>query len=72
MLAEQTEDVGLDQQRDRVRKTYTYHLLPTPEQEQALATVVWRCRELDNAGLEERTVAWERCSISVTFAMPST
>ena len=55
----------------RVRKTSTYQLLPTPEQEQALATVVWRCRELYNVGLEERTVAWERCGISVTCALQS-
>ena len=41
----------------RVRKTFKYKLNPTPEQERALATVVWRCRELYNAGLEERKAA---------------
>ena len=59
----------MDQQS--VRKTYKYKLMPTPDQEQALATVVWRCRELYNAGLEERTAAWEKCHVSVNFAMQS-
>ena len=59
----------MDQQR--VRKTYKYKLLPTPAQEQAMATVVWRCRELYNAGLQERKAAWEQCRVSVTFAMQS-
>src|SRR5215469_15137516 len=54
-----------------VRKTFKYKLMPTPEQQQALATVVWRCRELYNAGLEERKAAWEKCRVSVTFAMQS-
>src|SRR5215813_455142 len=54
-----------------VRKTFKYKLIPTPEQEQALATVVWRCRELYNAGLEERKAAWEKCHMSVNFAMQS-
>src|SRR5215472_871460 len=61
--------MGMEEQR--VRKTYKYQLLPTPEQERALATVVWRCRELYNAGLQERTAAWERCRVSVSFAMQS-
>jgi putative transposase len=55
-----------------VHKTFKYKLLPTPEQEQTLASVLWRCRELYNAGLQERTVAWERCHVSVTFARQST
>jgi putative transposase len=59
----------MDQQR--VRKTYTYRLMPTPEQERTLATVVWRCRELYNAGLEERKAAWEQGGVCVTFAMQS-
>jgi putative transposase len=54
-----------------VRKTFKYKLMPTPEQEQALETVVWRCRELYNAGLEERKAAWEKCGVTVNFAMQS-
>jgi putative transposase len=32
---------------------------------------LWRCRELYNAGLQERKAAWEWCRVSVTFAMQS-
>jgi hypothetical protein len=46
-------------EQQQVRKTYKYKLMPTPEQERTLATVLWRCRELSNAGLQERKVAWE-------------
>jgi putative transposase len=58
-------------EEQRLRKTYKYKLMPTPEQERALATVVWRCRELYNAGLAERKAAWEKCGLCVTFAMQS-
>src|SRR6516225_4172679 len=57
--------------KQSVRKTFKYQLLPTPEQERTMATVLWRCRELYNAGLEERKAAWEKCGVSVTFAMQS-
>jgi len=70
-LAEQTDSLGMEQQRASVRKTYKYQLLPTPAQKRALATVVWRCRELYNAGLQERKATWERCHVSVRFAMQS-
>jgi hypothetical protein len=33
--------------------------------------VVWRCRALYNAGLQERNAAWERCRYCVSFAMQS-
>jgi putative transposase len=61
--------MGMEQQS--VCKTFKYKLLPTPEQERTLETVLWRCRELYNAGLEERKLAWERCRVSVSFAMQS-
>jgi putative transposase len=54
-----------------VRKTFTYQLMPTPEQERTLETVLWRCCELYNAGLQERKAAWEKCRVTVTFAMQS-
>ena len=41
-------------EQQRVRKTYKYKLLPTPEQARTLATILWRCRELYNAGLHGR------------------
>jgi putative transposase len=55
----------------RVRKTFKYQLLPTPEQDRTLATVVWRCRELYTAGLQERKAAWETCGVCVSFATQS-
>jgi putative transposase len=58
-------------EQQSVRKTFKYQLLPTPEQERALATVLWRCRELYNAGLEERKAAWEKRGVAVSFAMQS-
>jgi putative transposase len=54
-----------------VHKTFKYKLMPTPEQERAMECVLWRCRELYNAGLEERKAAWEKCLVSVSFAMQS-
>jgi putative transposase len=59
----------MDQQS--VRKTYKYRLVPTPDQERVLETVLWRCRELYNAALEERKAVWEQRRVSVTFAMQS-
>jgi hypothetical protein len=41
MLAWQTDEMRMEQQR--ARKTFTYKLLPTPEQQRTLETVVWRC-----------------------------
>jgi putative transposase len=51
-----------------VRKTYKYKLKPTPEQEQAMAFVVRRCRELYNAALQERKEAWQKCGVTITVA----
>jgi len=39
---------------DLVSKTFKYKLLPTDEQEQKMAFVLRRCRELYNAALQER------------------
>ncbi|HEX8033811.1 MAG TPA: transposase [Ktedonobacterales bacterium] len=43
-----------------VRKTFKYKLTPTPEQERALETVLWRCRTLYNVALEQRRTWWGR------------
>jgi hypothetical protein len=51
-----------------VQKTFKYKLKPTPEQEQAMAFVVRRCRELYNAALQERKEAWQKRGISVSVA----
>ena len=58
-------------EQQSARKTYKYKLNPTPEQQQVLERVLWRCRELYNAGLAERKLAWEQRGASVTFAMQS-
>jgi putative transposase len=55
-----------------VRKTFKYKLQPTPEQEQAMAFVVRRCRELYNAALQERRDAWQKCGVSISCARQST
>ena len=43
-----------------VRKTYKEKLRPTPSQERALDEVLWRCRTLYNAALEQRITWWRR------------
>jgi putative transposase len=54
-----------------LRKTFKYKLKPTAEQEGTLAFVVRRCRELYNAGLQERRDAWQKCGVSITAASQS-
>jgi putative transposase len=49
------------------RKAFKYRLCPTPEQERALETTLWRCRTLYNVALEERKTAWERRGVSLTY-----
>src|SRR6516164_8175071 len=48
------------------RKTFTYKLQPTAEQERELERVVMLCRQLYNVALEQRITAWQRCHISLT------
>jgi putative transposase len=54
-----------------VRKTFRYKLLPTAEQEGTMEFVLRRCRELYNAGLQERRDAWQKCGLSITAASQS-
>jgi len=54
-----------------IRKTYKYKLKPTLPQEQAMAFVLRRCRELYNAALQERREAWRKCSVNITEASQS-
>jgi putative transposase len=58
-------------EQQTVRKTYKYKLVPTAEQEGTLAFVLRRCRELYNAGLQERCDAWHTCGVSITAAAQS-
>jgi hypothetical protein len=50
------EYVSMDQQH--ARKTFTYKLLPTPEQERTLESVVWRCG-VGGAAASSPTLAWK-------------
>src|SRR5215469_14265014 len=53
------------QTMETMRKAYKEKLRPTPQQEQVLEHVLWRCRTLYNVALEQRKTAWERCHHSV-------
>ena len=48
------------------RKMYKEKLRPTPMQGRALDEVLWRCRDLYNAALEQRITAWQRRHVSVS------
>jgi putative transposase len=61
---DQAEEVSMEQAT--VPKTYKEKLRPTPAQERALEGVLWRCRELYNAALEQRITAWQRRHVSVS------
>ena len=50
-----------------IHKAFKYKLKPTPEHEQALERVLWRCRTLYNTALEERKSAWKRCCVSTSY-----
>src|SRR5215471_1853127 len=54
----------MDQQT--VRKTFKEKLRPTPAQERAMDEVLWRCRALYNAALEQRIAAWQRRCVSLS------
>ncbi len=51
---------------ETVHKTYKERLRPTPAQERALDEVLWRCRDLYNAALEQRITAWQRRNLSLS------
>jgi putative transposase len=47
-------------------KTFKYTLKPTPDLERKLERVLLLCRQLYNAGFEQRITAWQRCRVSVS------
>jgi putative transposase len=47
-------------------KTFKEKLRPTPAQERELECVLWRCRMLYNAALEQRIFLWRQRGISVS------
>jgi putative transposase len=68
---EYSTEIGEHAAIGTVRKTFKYKLLPTLEQEQTMAFVLRRCRELYNAALQERHDAWQKGHSSVTCAHQS-
>ena len=57
----------MDEQTEQtVRKAYKYKLKPTPHQEWAMESVLWRCRALYNTALEERIMAYRRRGVTLT------
>src|SRR5262245_60823171 len=53
-------------EQQTVRKTFKEKLRHTAAQERVLEDVLWRCRELYNAALEQRITAWQRRHITVS------
>jgi putative transposase len=51
---------------ETVRKTYKEKLRPTPAQERELERVLWRCRMLYNAAVEQRSTLWKQRGVSIT------
>ncbi len=51
----------------KARKTFRYRLYPTPAQADTLTWALERCRELYNAGLQERREAYRMCGVSVGY-----
>jgi putative transposase len=49
-----------------VCKTFKEKLRPTPAQERALEEVLYRCRTLYNAALEQRITVYRRCGVSLS------
>jgi hypothetical protein len=47
-----------DMRQQTVRKTSKEQRRPTAAHERALDAVLWRCRTLSNAALEQRSTAW--------------
>jgi putative transposase len=53
-------------ERQTVRKTFKYKLIPTPTQEWELGRILGLCRSLYNTALEQRIVVYQRRHVSVS------
>jgi len=51
----------------KARTAFRYRLYPTPAQADKLTWALDRCRELYNAGLQERREAYRMCGVSVGY-----
>ncbi len=47
-------------------KTYQEKLRPTPQQAREMEAVLWRCRTLYNAGLEQRIWVYRKCGVTLS------
>ncbi|MFQ5794300.1 MAG: helix-turn-helix domain-containing protein [Candidatus Bipolaricaulia bacterium] len=52
-----------------MRKTFKYRLYPTPKQVEILQAWLGICREIYNAGLQERRTAWKQFGRSVCLSV---
>ncbi|AXH00772.1 transposase (plasmid) [Deinococcus wulumuqiensis] len=48
-------------------KAFKYRLYPNAAQEKLLDSTLYLCRQLYNAGLEERRIAYRKCGVSVSY-----
>lgn len=48
-------------------KAFKYRLYPNAAQEKLLDSTLYLCRQLYNAGLEERRTAYRKCGVSVSY-----
>ena len=48
-------------------KAFKYRLFPNAAQEKLLDSTLYLCRQLYNAGLEERRTAYKKCGVSVSY-----
>jgi putative transposase len=53
-------------EEQRKRKTYKFKLIPAPQQERELETVLWRCRVLYNTALEQRILLYHQRRVRLT------
>ena len=49
-------------------RAYKYRLYPTRNQEEIIDTTLDMCRNLYNAGLQERIEAYKKCDISLNYS----
>ncbi len=52
---------------ESLRKAFKYKLKPTPEQERVMDETLRLCRQLYNAGLEQRLWAYRKCGVTVSY-----
>src|SRR5215813_1745662 len=54
-------------EQQSIRKTFTYKLKPSSQQERMLERTLMLCRHVYNAATEERREAWQKCGVPVGY-----